>query len=183
MGGPTASLLPHLLYLLFCCPFSWRCKRSKDPLLPLRLFKDRNRTGSYLAMLLLGFGPMGTLNLLTLYMQHIVGYSPIQTGLAWFPFGTGIILGAGISYELVLRFAPRDVAVPGVLIGGAAPFWLSSIRQEFDYFGHFMPTAFLTAFGFVMAVIALVLIAVIGHEPRFLIMCMHSVFLSHCNKR
>ncbi|MCQ6492988.1 hypothetical protein, partial [Vibrio parahaemolyticus] len=44
--------------------------RSKDPLLPPRLFKERNRAGSYLAMLLLGFGPMGMIYMLTLYLQH-----------------------------------------------------------------------------------------------------------------
>lgn len=54
--------------------------RSKDPLLPPRLFKERNRAGSYLAMLLLGFGPMGMIYMLTLYLQHILGYSPIMIG-------------------------------------------------------------------------------------------------------
>jgi len=136
--------------------------RSKDPLLPLRLFEDRNRVGSYLAMLLLGFGPMGMIYMLTLYLQHILGYSPIWTALAFLPFGAGIILGAGISSKLVVRFAPREVAVPGALIGGAALFWLSNIGQELHYVWHFMPAAFLTAFGFVTAVIALALTAVKG---------------------
>jgi EmrB/QacA subfamily drug resistance transporter len=136
--------------------------RNKDPLLPLRLFKDRNRVGSYLAMLLLGFGPMGMIYLLTLYLQHILGYSPLRTALAFLPFGAGIILGAGISSKLVTRFAPRTVAVPGALIGGAALSWLSTIGQKLDYVWHFMPAAFLTAFGFVTAVIALALTAVKG---------------------
>lgn len=59
--------------------------RGKDPLLPLHLLKDRNRAGSYLAMLLLGFGPMGMLYLLTLYLQHILSYSPVLTALAFLP--------------------------------------------------------------------------------------------------
>lgn len=134
--------------------------RSRDPLLPLRLFKDRNRVGSYLAMLLLGFGPMGMIYLLTLYLQHILDYSPIWTALAFLPFGAGIILGAGISSKLIMQFAPRAVAVPGALISGAALFWLSNIGPELDHVWHFMPAAFLTAFGFVSAVIALALTAV-----------------------
>jgi EmrB/QacA subfamily drug resistance transporter len=140
--------------------------RNKDPLLPLRLFKDRNRVGSYLAMLLLGFGPMGMIYLLTLYLQHILGYSPLRTALAFLPFGAGIILGAGISSKLVTRFAPRTVAVPGALIGGAALSWLSTIGQKLDYVWHFMPAAFLTAFGFVTAVIALALTAVKGVKAQ-----------------
>ncbi|MBM1173867.1 DHA2 family efflux MFS transporter permease subunit [Microvirga arabica] len=153
----SAILLPVFLVLQ---------ARSKDPLLPLRLFRDRNRAGSYLAMLLLGFGPMGMLYLLTLYMQHILGYSPIWTALAFLPFGAGIILGAVIGSKLLIRVAPREVAVPGALIGGAALFWLSGIGREFDFIWHFMPAAFLTAFGFVMAVIALALTAVKGVPPK-----------------
>lgn len=153
----AAILLPLFVFLQ---------ARNKDPLLPLRLFKDRNRVGSYLAMLLLGFGPMGMIYLLTLYLQHILGYTPLWTALAFLPFGAGIILGAGVSSKLVMRFAPRAIAVPGALIGGAALFWLSNIGQDLDYNRHFMPAAFLTAFGFVTAVIALALTAVKGVRPQ-----------------
>lgn len=153
----SAILLPVFLILQ---------ARSKDPLLPLRLFSDRNRAGSYLAMLLLGFGPMGMIYLMTLYLQHILGYSPIGTALAFLPFGAGIILGAGISSKLVVQFAPREVAVPGALIGGAGLFWLSTIGPELDYIWHFMPAAFLAAFGFVTAVVALALTAVKGVQAQ-----------------
>lgn len=158
----TSFAVAAILLPLFLAIQAW----GKNPLLPLRLFQDRNRAGSYLAMLLLGFGPMGMLYLLTLYLQHILLYSPILTALAFLPFGVGIILGAGISSKLVMRFAPREVAVPGALIGGIALFWLSTIGQELDYIWHFMPAAFLTAFGFVSAVIALALSAVKGVQVQ-----------------
>lgn len=142
--------------------FLWLQNRSRDPLLPLSLFADRNRIGSYLAMLLLGFGPMGMIYLLTLYLQHILAYSPIWTALAFLPFGGGIILGAAASSKFVKQFSPRIAAVPGALMGSAALFWLSTIGLDFDYWSHFMPAAFLTAFGFVTAVIALALTAIKG---------------------
>lgn len=149
----SAVLLPIFLIMQ---------SRSRDPLAPLHLFKDRNRAGSYLATMLLGFGPMGMLYLLTLYMQHILGYSPIKTALSFLPFGLGIIVGAIVSTHLLMRFAPRKVAAPGALIGGLALIWLSNIGQEFSYVWHFMPAAFLTAFGFVMGVVSLALTAVKG---------------------
>ncbi|SEO21867.1 Major Facilitator Superfamily protein [Paracoccus alcaliphilus] len=68
----AAILLPSFLIIQ---------SRSQDPLLPLYLFGDRNRAGSYLSILLLGFGPMGMLYLLTLYLQHVLGYDPITTAL------------------------------------------------------------------------------------------------------
>jgi predicted MFS family arabinose efflux permease len=124
--------------------------RGKDPLVPLGLLEDRNRAGSYLAMLFLAFGPMGAFYLLTLYMQHIVSYSPITAGLAWLPFGAGIILGAGISSKLLTRLAPRRVAVPGMLVGGVALFWLSTIGREPNYVSYIMPAIFGVALGFAM---------------------------------
>lgn len=117
-------------------------------------------------MLLLGFGPVGMIYVLTLYLQHVLSFSPISTALAFLPFGAGIIVGAGISSKLVVRFAPRQVAVPGALIGGAALFWLSNIGQALNYVWHFMPAAFLTAFGFVTSVIALALTAVEGVQAQ-----------------
>lgn len=136
--------------------------RGKHPLLPLRLFADRNRTGSYLATALLAFGPMGAFYLLTLYMQHIETYSPIAAGLAWLPFAVGLVLGAGISSNLVQRLAPRQVATPGALIAAGALFWMSFVGQEFTYAVDFLPAAFLLGFGFAMGIVSLTLTAVKG---------------------
>lgn len=142
--------------------FVWLQARSNDPLLPVRLFDDRNRTGSYLAMTLLAFGPMGAFYLLTLYMQHIVGYSPLFTGLAWLPFGAGIVLGAAISSKLVLTKAPRAVAAPGMLLAASALCWLSWIDVEPSYLVGVLPAIFALAFGFAIGVVSLTLTAVNG---------------------
>ncbi|MER5173887.1 MFS transporter [Thioclava kandeliae] len=149
----AAVLLPLFLILQAC---------AKSPLLPMRLFADRNRTGSYLATAFLAFGPMGAFYLLTLYMQHIETYSPIATGLAWLPFAMGLALGAGISSKLVLRFAPRQVAAPGALMAAAALLWLSRVGQDFTYAIDFLPAAFVLGFGFAMGVVSLTLTAVKG---------------------
>lgn len=140
--------------------------RSAQPLLPLRLFKDRNRSGSYLGMLFIAFGPMGTFYLVTLYMQHILGYSPIRTGLAWLPFALGIVLSAGISSKLVARLAPRAVATAGIVISAGAVLWLSAIGPETGYFGNLMPAIFATAFGFGMSFVPLTLTAVNDVRPQ-----------------
>jgi len=86
--------------------------------------------------------------LLTLYLQHILSYSPTLTAMAFLPFGVGIIIGAVVSSKLVMRFTPREVAAPAALVASAALFWLSTIGQQLDYSWHFMPAAFLTAFLF-----------------------------------
>lgn len=139
--------------------------RSAQPLLPLRLFRDRNRWGSYLGMLLLAVGPMGAFYLVTLYMQHILGYSPVRTGLAWLPFAVGIALSAGVGSKLVTRFAPRGLAATGMLIGGAAVLWLSTLGPETGY-GHLLPGIFATAFGFGLGFVPLTLTAVHGVQAQ-----------------
>ncbi|WP_457963734.1 MFS transporter [Arthrobacter sp. D1-29] len=139
--------------------------RSSDPLLPLRLFRDRNRSGSYLAMLLVAFGPMGTFYLLTLYMQHVLGYNPVLTGLAWLPFGVGIVLGAGTASKLVVRFAPRIISTAGILISSAAVLWFSTIQSSTTY-AALLPGIFALAFGFALSFIPLTLTAVNNIEAQ-----------------
>jgi EmrB/QacA subfamily drug resistance transporter len=136
--------------------------RRANPLVPLWLFKDRNRAGSYLPMLLIAFGPMGAFYLLTLYMQHIMEYSPIRTGLAWLPFGIGIVLGAGVTTKIVAHFRPRVVAALGMVIAAGALLWLSGISRETAYASHIMPAIFALAFGFAMGFVPLTLTAVKG---------------------
>jgi EmrB/QacA subfamily drug resistance transporter len=141
-------------------------RRSASPLVPLALFKNRSRAGSYLTMLLLAFGPMGAFYLLTLYMQHILMFSPMRTGLSWLPFGVGIVLGAGVTTKVVARFAPRVVAAAGMLLCSGAIFWLSMVGLEPSYAGHVLPAIFLTAFGFAMGFVPLTLTAVHGVRPQ-----------------
>ncbi len=134
--------------------------RSRDPLLPLRLFRNCNRAGSYAAALLLAFGPMGTLYVMTLYMQDILFYSPLRTGLSWLPFGVGIIVGAVLTPKIAARYSPKALAVAGSLISSASMFWLSTINTTTSYTLHIMPAMFGMALGFVVGILALTLTAV-----------------------
>lgn len=108
--------------------------RSRIPLLPLSLFRDRNRTGAYATMLLLAIGPMGALYLITLYLQKVQQFSPLQTGVAWLPFAIGLVLGSGIAPKLLLRVAPRLVAALGALLSAASSFWFSTINVDTERF-------------------------------------------------
>lgn len=153
----AAVLIPTFLFIQ---------ARSAQPLLPLRLFRDRNRWGSYLGMLLLAVGPMGTFYLVTLYMQHILGYSPVRTGLAWLPFAVGIALSSGVASKLVSRFAPRILAAAGMLLAGAGVLWLSTLGAEANYALHLLPGIFLTAFGFGLGFVPLTLTAVHGVQAQ-----------------
>jgi predicted MFS family arabinose efflux permease len=119
-------------------------------MLPLRVFRDRNRAGAYIGMLLVSFGPMGMFYLLNLYLQYVLGYGPLETGLAWLPFAFGIVLGAGVSAKLVVRSAPRVIVASGMVITALGLLALSRIGSDTSFWLHLMPAIFATAFGFAL---------------------------------
>jgi EmrB/QacA subfamily drug resistance transporter len=136
--------------------------RSADPMLPLFLLGERNRAGSYGAMLLFGAGMMGTYYLLTLFLQQVMGFGPTRAGVAALPFALGIVVGAGISSKLVEKLPPRAVAVPGLVLGALGMLWLSRLTPDASYFVHVMPGVFAVSSGLGASAIATTLTAVHG---------------------
>jgi predicted MFS family arabinose efflux permease len=131
-------------------------------MLPLGLFGDRNRSGAYATMLFTGAGLMGTFYLMSLYLQQVLLFEPVRTGLASLPFSVGIILGAGISSKTVERHAPRAIAGPGLILGALGMFWLSTLSADSSYAAHVLPAVFLSSFGLGLTAVAMTLTAVHG---------------------
>ena len=142
--------------------FLWLQARREHPMLPLALFRDRNRAGAYASVLFIGAGLMATYFLLTQFMQEVLEFSPIQTGLASLPVSVGIVLAAGVSTKLVERVRPRAVSAPGLLIAAAGLYWLSTLAPGASYVGHILPALFLTYFGLGMGFMPMTLVAVDG---------------------
>jgi EmrB/QacA subfamily drug resistance transporter len=135
-------------------------QRRQHPMLPLGLFSNRNRSGSYLAVLFIGGGLMATYYLLTLFMQQVLQFTPVMSGLASLPVSVGIVLAAGTSTKLVERFVPRTVAVPGLLIAALGMYWLSLLSPGASYLWHVLPALFVTYFGLGMGFMPLTLTSV-----------------------
>jgi EmrB/QacA subfamily drug resistance transporter len=157
-----ATLVPLGVAAILLAVFVAIQARSADPMLPLSVLAERNRAGSYGAMLLFGAGMMGTYYLLTLYLQQVAGFGPTRAGIAALPFAVGIVLGAGVSSRLVEKLPPRAVAVPGLLLGAAGMLWLSRLTPDSSYFAHVMPGVFAVSSGLGASAIATTLTAVHG---------------------
>lgn len=140
--------------------FLWLQSRGGHPILPLGLFGDRNRSGSYATVLFIGAGLMGTFYLLTLFMQQVMQFAPLRTGVASLPFSVGIIFAAGVSSKLVERLAPRFVAGPGLLVAASGMYWLSTLTGGSSYPWHVMPALFITSFGLGLSFVPMTLTAV-----------------------
>jgi predicted MFS family arabinose efflux permease len=156
----TFTLVSFAVAVVLIAIFLWLQSRGKSPMLPLGLFRQTSRSGSYVTILFIGGGLMATYYLLTLYMQQVLQFSPVMAGLASLPVSFGIVLAAGISTKLLEKVAPRFVSAPGLLIAAFGMYWLSNLTVNASYFGHILPGLFITYFGLGMGFMPLTLTAV-----------------------
>jgi predicted MFS family arabinose efflux permease len=109
-------------------------RRSDHPLLPPRVVADRNRSGAYAAVLVVGAGMFGVFLFLTYYLQQTLGFSPIQTGLAFLPMVAVLSASAAIAQTRILpRTGPRPLIALGMLIAGAGMAWLAQVGVDSTY--------------------------------------------------
>src|ERR671924_7850 len=119
-SATTVAFLVAAVMLL--AAFAMIERRAAHPLLPLRVVLDRNRGGSYLAVGIVGIGMFGVFLFLTYYLQQTLGFSPVETGLAFLP-----MIGAGVGNPtpspsvLLPRVGPRTPAPPGTAVSPPRP--------------------------------------------------------------
>ena len=118
--------------------------RSEAPLLPLRLFRLKTLAGSNAVGFLLGAGFYGYIFVGTLYMQQVLGYSAMKTGLAWLAVGlTGVLL-AGPAQLLVTRTSVRLVMAAGMTLTGAGILWATQAPAHGSFWANLAGPFFLT---------------------------------------
>ncbi len=108
--------------------------RASSPITPLRLFADRSRSASYLARLLLVAGMMGMFFFLTQFLQGVLGYSPLKTGLAFLPLTLMVFTSSQVSARVLTeRFSQRTLVVAGITVSTGALLWLSTLSASSGY--------------------------------------------------
>jgi EmrB/QacA subfamily drug resistance transporter len=133
--------------------------RSKHALMPLRIFRNRNRSAAYLIMLCVGTAMFGMFFFLTVFVQNVWGYSALRTGFAYLPMVATIMVMAGVSAQLVPRIGARPLLLAGSAIGTGGMFWLSRINEHSSYVGGLLGPLIVTAAGLGMLFMPLTLIA------------------------
>src|SRR6266487_2345001 len=113
--------------------------RVRNPLVPLSILKVKGVAAADATQLvaIAGFLPM--FFFLTLYMQTVLGYSPIQTGVAYLPLTGGFIIAASISSQLFARIGTKPVVVLGTVVSAAGLYWLSLIPVNGSYVSDILP--------------------------------------------
>jgi EmrB/QacA subfamily drug resistance transporter len=140
--------------------------RGRHPLMPLRIFANRNRSGAYGLSLAIGAALSGMLFLLTLFLQNVLGFSPLQAGFAFLPTALGVIVGAGLTSRLIGRLGPRVPMTTGALLAATGMFWLSAVTVQANYFTDVLGPLVVLAIGLGMAFVATSVTAISGVQPN-----------------
>jgi EmrB/QacA subfamily drug resistance transporter len=110
--------------------FAFLESRAEHPLMPLHIFKNRTRAASFAAMMLGPAAMFAMFYFLSLFVQQIVGYSPLKAGFAFLPFSAGIVIGAGLASNLASRIDPRFLAGTGTLLASFSLFMFSRLSID-----------------------------------------------------
>lgn len=109
-------------------------RTAENPIVPLSLFVDRNRLATYAAMFLVrGIGFTMTV-LLAIYVQTIMGYSPLRAAVGFIPFAIAMAIGTAASSRLVTRFSPRAIVIAGSIVVLGATLYCSRLNGGIPYF-------------------------------------------------
>jgi MFS family permease len=165
--GAGRTLILGAVSLALLVAFVAREATAKSPLVPLRIFRSRNVTGSNLIQVLSVAGMFGMFFLGALYLQRILGYDALQTGLAFMP--VTILMGTlSVRYtdRLVMRFGARKMVLAGLALfmTGLALFTRAPVGA--DYVIHILPVMVLLGIGAGLCFPALMTLAMSGATPE-----------------
>jgi EmrB/QacA subfamily drug resistance transporter len=140
--------------------------RARHPLMPLQMFRSRNIAGANLVQMLFVGGMFGMFFLGSLYMQRVLGYSPLRIGLAFLP--VALLIGAlsvGVAARLIIRYGPRATLIPGLLLGAAGLALFTQAPVGGSYVSDLLPSMVLVGVGAGLSFPALMTLAMSGAEP------------------
>ncbi|MFF8981791.1 MFS transporter [Streptomyces globisporus] len=141
-------------------------RRSRQPITPLWMFRDRNRAGSYAMMLSLSAALFGMFFFLTLFVQDVLDFSPLRAGLAFLPVSAVIAVSAGLASQLLPRWGPKPFMVVGAVLAAVGLGWLTLTDVHSSYLGSILGPMLVFGFGMGMQFVSLTLMAVSGVAPK-----------------
>ncbi|MFI9154223.1 MFS transporter [Streptomyces sp. NPDC053367] len=136
--------------------------RAKEPITPLKMFADRNRSGTYVIMLSLAAAMFGMFFYIVLFVQNVLGYSPIKSGLAFLPVTAAIAVGAGLSQRFLPVLGPKPFMVTGSTLVVLGLAWQTLITPDSSYAGGVLGPMLVFGFGMGLNFVTVTVTAVSG---------------------
>ena len=141
--------------------------RQRHPLMPFSIFRLRTLRGADIVGLLIGMSLFSMFFFISLYLQDVLHYSPIKTGISYLPLAVGIILSAGAASQLVTRIGFKPVLIAGLLFIAGGLVWFSQVPAPGGSYGtDVLGPSLLAAVGLGFAFVSVTIAAVTGTEPH-----------------
>lgn len=163
--GSTSTLISLVSAVVLLTAFGFIERRSKEPLMPLSILKNRNRSGSFAMMLCIGIALFSMFYFLTQYLQNVLGWSPIRTGVGFLPMTAGIIVAAGLASRYVGKIGIRVPLLVGPAAATIGMLWITRITVTSSYLDILGPLVVI-ALGMGFSFVPLTLTAVSGVESN-----------------
>ena len=135
---------------------------AKEPLMPLRFFRSRSVTVANLTMFWLGCAVIAHFYFLSLYMQNVLHYSPLEAGLAFLPGAAMMTVGAYSGPAAMKRVGIRPLVIVGPVIAGAGLLWLTRVPQDGSFVADLLFPMILVTFGTGLAMMPIAFTATAG---------------------
>ncbi|HNH86536.1 MAG TPA: MFS transporter, partial [Solirubrobacterales bacterium] len=136
--------------------------RSRKPLVPFSIFRNRTLRGANVVGLLTGMSLFSMFFLITLYLQLVLGLSALDAGLAYLPLAVSIILAAGMAGQLVTRLGFKPVVITGMVTVGIALAWFSQISPDGTYLADVLVPSILAGIGLGLTFVPVTIAAMSG---------------------
>ncbi|MBF4160343.1 MFS transporter [Nocardioides acrostichi] len=161
--GDPVAIVTMIVGVVLLVGFVLLERRVQHPLLPLRIFASRYRSVAFFSMLLTPAAMFAMFYFLSLYIQNVMGYSPLRAGFAFLPFAFGMIFGATSASKLIARIDPRFISGSGTLLSGFSLFMFSRLEVgSVHYWTDVMPFIVTMSLGMGLTFIPMTLTAVHG---------------------
>ena len=141
-------------------------KNTAEPLLPPRVFTERNRAGAFLVSLLIGLSLFGMFLFLVYYLQGTLHYSALKSGVAFLPFSAGIVVAATLASGLLPRIGPRPLMAGGTAMAAIGMALFTQISVDGNYLTNVLPAEIVMSIGIGFAFVALSSTALVGVDDR-----------------
>jgi predicted MFS family arabinose efflux permease len=136
--------------------------RSRAPLVPFRIFRSRSITGANVSGVLLGASLFSMFFFVSLYMQQVLGYSPLKAGFSYLPLAVTIILSAGIASQLVSRFGFKPILVAGMGLVAIGLLMFAGVPVHGSYASDVLPASLVAGAGLGFSFVPVTIAAVSG---------------------
>jgi EmrB/QacA subfamily drug resistance transporter len=160
--GSAHTILVGGAALLLLAIFLLIESRSVEPLVRLSIFRVRTIRAANVAMFFVAAGLFAMFFFNTLYVQRVLGYSPLEAGLAFLPFTAGVIVGAGLSQGLVAKVGARELPLIGIAMAIVGLLLFTRLQPGGSYVADLLPGIVLASIGMGLTFVPVTLIATSG---------------------